>query len=51
MLDCKPLGSNCEMPLDSSADLSDGVLALGAERETHINIKDFPIVHNKFSSM
>lgn len=51
MLDCKPLGSNCEMPLDSSADHSDVVLAVGAEHETHINIKDFPSVRSKFSPM
>ena len=45
MQDCKPFGSNREMPLDSSSHLSDGVLALGAEHETNTgNIKDFTAV-------
>lgn len=42
MQDCKPFGSNREMPLDGSSNLSDGVLALGAEHETKIsNMKGF----------
>lgn len=45
MQDCKPFGSNHEMPLDSSSNLSDAVLALGTKDETNIsNIKDFSAV-------
>lgn len=45
MQDCQPFGSNHEMPLDSSSNLSDGALALGAEHGTDTgNIKDLTVV-------